>query len=286
MSATHCTFRTALLVILFICLSHAAATASSKIKRTDSTEQDSLSDQLRTIPVFGIYKDNYLITGTDFSGGKINKYNSDAKFQISLWHRLFNSFLPYNMHIFLTYSQKSFWDIYRNSAPFSDNNYNPTVGAGYSFIQNNKAIGMLLFQVEHESNGRDSTASRSWNRFTFTGIRHINKNLSLQAKVWIPFLIASENRDILSYNGIGHIAGTYRNNSDRIWCSLLVIKRGGWNFNANFQIEAAWKIFPRDNQYLFLQYYNGYGEGLLKYNEFRHFLRLGIVIKPRNLSIY
>lgn len=276
--------RSSLLTVLFLCLAITEIKADEEDKK--DPDLDSLAQTMRTIPAFGIYKDNYLISGTNFSGGKIDKNNSDIKFQVSLWHRLFNSISPLNIYMFITYSQKSFWDIYRRSAPFSDNNYNPGIGVGHNFIQNNKIVGLALFQVEHESNGRDSIASRSWNKFTLTGIRRINKNFSLQAKIWVPFLVAKENRNILNYNGIGHIATTYVSDNARLWCSFLVTKRGGWNFNANFQIEAAWKLFPRDNQYLFLQFYNGYGESLLKYNEFKHSLRLGIVIKPRGLSIY
>ena len=50
--------------------------------------------------------------------------------------------------------------------------------------------------------------------------------------------------------------------------------------------ELNYKIFPRDNQYLFMQYYNGYGEGLLAYKEFHSQLRVGIVIKPTLFSEY
>ncbi len=36
----------------------------------------------------------------------------------------------------------------------------------------------------------------------------------------------------------------------------------------NTVIDLSYRIFKRDNQFLFLQYYNGYGEGLLEYNKF------------------
>ena len=46
------------------------------------------------------------------------------------------------------------------------------------------------------------------------------------------------------------------------------------------------RIFPNENQYFFIQYYNGYGEGLLDYNKFHSRLRVGFVIKPQNFSNY
>ena len=50
--------------------------------------------------------------------------------------------------------------------------------------------------------------------------------------------------------------------------------------------ELNYRVFKNENQYLFLQYYNGYGEGLLDYNEHHSALRLGIVIKPKFFSEY
>ena len=93
-------------------------------------DKDSLYRAVESIPPFGIYKDNYIVTGTSFSGGRVTKDNSDAKFQISLRHRLIKSILPLHTYLFLTYTQKSFWEIYKDSKPFYENNYNPTLGFG------------------------------------------------------------------------------------------------------------------------------------------------------------
>ena len=85
-------------------------------------DKDSLYRAVESIPPFGIYKDNYIVTGTSFSGGRVTKDNSDAKYQISLPHRLIKSILPLHTYLFLTYTQKSFWEIYKDSKPFYENN--------------------------------------------------------------------------------------------------------------------------------------------------------------------
>jgi phospholipase A1 len=41
-----------------------------------------------------------------------------------------------------------------------------------------------------------------------------------------------------------------------------------------------------ENQYLFLQYSNGYGETLLDYSRHRSLLRFGFVIKPQGFSMF
>ncbi|MGL4493969.1 MAG: phospholipase A, partial [Tannerellaceae bacterium] len=40
------------------------------------------------------------------------------------------------------------------------------------------------------------------------------------------------------------------------------------------------------NQYLYLQYYNGYGEYLLDYNKYQSMLRIGLIIRQQFFSIY
>ena len=51
-------------------------------------------------------------------------------------------------------------------------------------------------------------------------------------------------------------------------------------------MDAAFRLSKISNQYIYLQYYNGYGEGLLAYNQFHNYLRIGFVIKPRHVSIF
>ena len=65
---------------------------------------------------------------------------------------------------------------------------------------------------------------------------------------------------------------------------VTVVKRKGWNLNANVIVDLSYRIFKRDNQYLFLQFYNGYGEGLLEYNKFHSQIRVGLLIKPKLFS--
>lgn len=149
-----------------------------------AADSDSVRREIDREPPFGIYKDNYFVTGSSFSHGGPNKYNSDAKFQISLRYRLIQGVLPYNTYLFLTYTQKSFWEIYRKSKPFSDNNYNPTLGLGNLLRKNGKAVGLVMLQYEHESNGRDSIWSRSWNRISLLGQIFFSRNWSMEVKLW------------------------------------------------------------------------------------------------------
>lgn len=279
-----------LFFILFVVGVHLTGSTQEHRKESEvvyeQQSEDSLMQALGNIPAFTIYKDNYLITGTSFKGGKVNKYNSDVKFQISLRHRLYRKLLPYQIYIYLTYSQKSFWNIYQKSAPFADNNYNPSIGFGRNFIRNRRIEGIGFVQFEHESNGRDSIQSRSWNRLSFTGIYIPDRNFTFQAKAWIAMMVAKQNKHLTRYAGIGHLAGTYTNDEGRLCCSAVMTKRGGWNWNANWSLSVAYRLFKADNQYLYLQFYNGYGESMIEYNQFHRYVRIGFVIKPNSVSIF
>ncbi|MDE6438861.1 MAG: phospholipase A, partial [Muribaculaceae bacterium] len=74
---------------------------------------------------------------------------------------------------------------------------------------------------------------------------------------------------------------------NRKWSSsVTLVKRSGWNLNYNIQCDVAYRFSTKSNQYLYAQYYCGYGEGLLAYKEHHSQLRIGIVIKPTLFSEY
>lgn len=244
---------------------------------------DSVRREFDRGPYFGLYKDNYFIFGPPV-GRKPTNENTNIKFQISISQKLTKSTLPWNTYLYLFYTQKVFWNVLEESLPMTDLNFNPGIGLAKPLFVKNRFIGKLIFQIEHESNGRDSIESRSWNRITFGANILIDANLSVHGKVWIPIIDGENNKDILDYCGIYQVGTSYQSN--RFGASVVLVKRRGWNLNYNTIVELSYKLANNQNQYLFLQYYNGYGEGLLDYNKFHSQLRVGIVIKPRLFSDY
>ena len=262
-------------------------TAQAQIVTVDNVtiNTDSVRKAFDSGPYFGLYKDNYFIFGPAI-GQKITKSNTNAKFQVSISQKLTKSTLPWNTYLYLFYTQKVFWNVLEESLPMTDLNFNPGIGLCKPLFVKNRYIGKLTFQLEHESNGRDSIQSRSWNRITFGANIIIDANFSVHGKVWIPIVDGENNRDILDYCGIYQVGTSYISPNQRWNASVVLVKRRGWKLNYNTIFELAWKLSNSQNQYLFLQYYNGYGEGLLDYNKFHSQLRVGIVIKPRLFSDY
>ena len=246
-------------------------------------DADSIRRDFDRRPYFGLYKDNYFTVGTTM-GGKPTKENSDVKFQVSISQKLTRSVLPFNSYLFLMYSQKVMWNVFQNSMPMHDLNFNPGIGLSKLLIVKGRLIGKMTLLLEHESNGRDSIASRSWNKISLGGGIYLDPNVMVHAKYWIPIVDGENNRDILKYSGIFQ-AGIQATTTNQRWVfSATLIKRKGWNLNYNTILELGYRPFKRDNQYIFVQYYNGYGECLLDYNRYHSRLRVGLLIKPSFFS--
>lgn len=259
--------RFTLIMTLFLVGFRTGANAQIVSIGDDSINTDSVRRAFDDGPYFGLYKDNYFIVGVPV-GEKITRQNSNIKFQISIAQRLTRSSLPFGTYLYLFYSQKCFWNIFEDSMPMTDLNFNPGIGLTKPLFVKGRFVGKVSLIAEHESNGRDGAASRSWNRISLAGSIMIDPHILVHSKVWLPIIDGSENKDILNYCGIYQIGTSVTSTNGRMGLAVNLVKRKGWKLNYNTTVEFNYRIFPRDNQYLFVQYYNGYGEGLLAYKEF------------------
>ncbi len=268
-------------VILSLCCGNASAQLLLPKGEVENT--DSIKKEMNIGPYFGLYKDNYFAVGTD-PFHKPTPVNSGVKFQISIKQRLTNATLPWQTYLYLFFTEKIFWDVFQNSMPMSDQNFNPGIGWSKPFFIKDRYCGNLTLILEHESNGRDSIQSRSWNKVSLAGNAYITDQLSVHAKYWIPIIDSGNNRDILKYCGIFQW-GFQVNTTNRRWTlDATFVKRRGWNMNWNTNIRLGFRIIKNTNQYIYLDYYNGYGEGLLTYKEFHNRLRIGLLIRPQFFS--
>jgi phospholipase A1 len=247
--------------------------------------KDSIQNLIDNAPSFTIYQDNYFITGIPLEG-PINSNTSDVKFQISFKQRITKATLPFNTQLFLTYTQKSFWNIYEESSPFSETNYNPAFGISKIFVGKNKLLKMAAIAYEHESNGKDSIYSRSWNRISFHYIQDLSKTTSIKLKAWIPFQYEKDNPDLIKYVGYCEVNLSQKAYNGRLIFDLT--SRKGASSDGRFSItsQVSYQIGKKDNQYITLQYYNGYAESLIDYTQKTNMLRIGIVIKPFKSVFY
>ena len=240
---------------------------------------DSIVRDFDSRPFFGLYKDNYFVLGTALNE-KPTQYNSDVKFQISFRQRLTKAVLPWHSYLFLFYTQKAMWNIFEESLPFRDLNFNPGIGISKLIISKDRLMGKATILFEHESNGRDGEASRSWNKVSLCGSLFVLRDLMVHGKIWIPIIDGKQNKDILSYSGIFQVGAQYISPNKRWVVDATFVKRKGWNFNFNTTINVGFRLSRTANQFLMLHFYDGYGENLLDYNKYHCRIRLGLLIRP------
>jgi outer membrane phospholipase A len=245
------------------------------------------------------YKDNYIISG--FSKA------TEVKFQFSLKFDLWPNRSRHS--VFFGYTQKSLWNLYDSSSPFVDSNYNPEFFYGY-FKRYGDVVwvpGQVTFfvesfraGVEHESNGRDGLDSRGWNRvygYVNTGAYFGSDYYATFAlKGWLPpFLVDTYNPDIVSYRGYGegtlvvgydpvapkwwgggHLGANYYHGASNNWSHQGI--------EAFFQWRPAYDDrvwFWRFTPFFYAQFFHGYAEYLLAYNQRDTAFRIGVSIEDR-----
>ncbi|MEW6469065.1 MAG: phospholipase A [Bacteroidota bacterium] len=238
--------------------------------------------------IFSLYKENYITSGTDLSSEAFKDYSSDVKFHISVKCRFHNDPIKiFNKasFIYLTYTQKSFWDIFRDSGPFKDNNYNP--GLCIRGNDSEKKFSWTWLGIEHESNGLDGPPSRSWNKmYSDVPLRIRRLNSFLFLKLWFPFGIGSSNNDMLDYIGFGELALKYPATSESNFHISIKGRKGLSGTKGNLIMDTMFKIRADKgwNVGLYFQWYIGYGENLLEYDQNTNRLRAGVIFTPNNFT--
>lgn len=247
--------------------------------------RDSINNLLKKAPQFTIFQDNYFITGSSLNE-PLNSNNSDAKFQISIKERITNATLPFNSFLYFTYTQKSFWDIYKNSSPFSEANYNPALGIGKFYLNKHRLLNLVGIGLEHESNGKDSIYSRSWNKVSFHYMIAFPASITLSMTTWIPFAYKSDNPDLMKYMGYFEANFTKKSKNSRFVVEITAKKGATWDSKGSLQTQLYFRIGKKNNQYLSIQYFTGYAESLLHYDEKTNKIRFGIVFRPSNFFLH
>jgi phospholipase A1/A2 len=233
---------------------------------------------------FALHRDNYFLLGSGGATHPLEEEGSlEAKFQVSARFRLKRDIFP-GATLYLGYTQKSFWDIGKESSPFRESNYNPELYLDLGERSWPRPDWQLHIQVgfEHESNGRNGSDSRSWNRFflepRLTQHREVAGNdleLALRWRVWPLVETSLENRDIKRYYGWGEL-GTeveYRN------VVLAVCGRGGTRLDRGNLLVDVGYLVPKWDVHLLVQGFTGYGESLIDYDQRASTIRLGVLIR-------
>lgn len=246
--------------------------------------REQVNDTISQMPSFSIYKDNYFISGVPVNTG-ISEETADAKYQISFKQLLTRNTLPLRSYLFITYTQKSFWNLYEFSSPFADINFTPAIVLGKPVFDNNdKLLGMAFLKAEHESNGRDSIYSRSWNKIALSFHAAINEKMTLSIEGWYPFRYKKDNPDLLEYVGPGEINLSYDIRPRELTLDVMLRKGLNWEWKGAVRTRLMYSPFEMRSHYFMLEWYHGHAESLIDYSQFRSMIRFGFVFKSNDLN--
>ncbi|MDP9155071.1 MAG: phospholipase A [Pseudomonadota bacterium] len=214
-----------------------------------------------------------------------------AKFQFSFKYRLMlpddprsRSFLD---NLYLAYTQTLIWDLSAESAPFRDTSYQPQL---FYYLQDTGWKSSLWSRmgvtagIGHESNGKSGADSRAINiafvRPTWD-FGDVNSNhLTISPKVYY-YITKSGNEDIQDYRGYVDLLVKY--GSPESWQLAATLRKGTkakyGSVDAQFTYPLAKLINSAWGGYLWVGYFNGYGEDILDYNQRQHWIaRIGYSI--------
>ena len=213
--------------------------------------------------------------------------NTEFVFQLSIKYIVAEGIAGEHSNLAVAYTGKSFWQAYNTdiSALFRETNHEPEIFL--SFNPNFSWSDHMTIGFNHQSNGQIGNLSRSWNRIIFSTAK-VWPNRLLNVRAWyrlpeekkkIPGAIGKDgegddNPDIQKYMGYGDIFYLRKFGEHSLGITARNNLRKDKNLGA---IELDW-TFPLPGKMKgFIQYFNGYGESLIDYNQYQE--RIGVGIK-------
>lgn len=207
----------------------------------------------------------------------------ESQFQISLKVPLAIGLFGDRLDLYGAYTNRSFWQVFNedNSRPFRETNHEPEAWAQF---RNDWSIGGFTNSVNtvglvHQSNGRGGVLSRSWNRVYANFIFERNHwVIGIKPWVWLKNdRKDSDNRDITDFLGHGELRLAYGKNGHVFSLMTRNHLESGFDRGA---LELGWSFPIFDYPYLkgYVQYFNGYGESLIDYNNRVNRIGIGISV--------
>jgi len=267
------------------------STATAQEDVTDAVEErlDQIINPTKSTWLITPYRPSYIMPVTYFENPNEKPFTEDGsdveldkvelKFQFSLMLHLAEDLPVVNGDLFFGYTQVSFWQAYNQDASefFRDTNYEPEAFILYDL--DGEVAGLnahaIRFGLVHQSNGRGlDTLTRSWNRL-YTEVVLGRGGFSLALKPWLRLGDSEENPDIDKYLGYGEVRASYKQEAHTFSSLFRNNLRRESNRGA---VEISW-TFPLTGRIKgFAQYFYGYGENLLDYDELNQRIGLGVTL--------
>ncbi|MDO8925509.1 MAG: phospholipase A [Sideroxyarcus sp.] len=206
----------------------------------------------------------------------------EMKFQISVKGHMMGED---RTTLWFGYTQLSFWQFYdwEHSQPFRENNFEPELILSHRPQDWSPAPGwataFINTGIVHHSNGQVLPRSRGWNRiYMQAGLERDfgdERKLAMLPRLWKRLDgggTDDDNPDIEHYLGHGDLELRYQHNGKAVLTALLRIR----SVQLDLALSSKLLTSMLHSTNLHLQYFNGYGESLIDYNQRHHTLGIGI----------
>jgi outer membrane phospholipase A len=232
-----------------------------------------------------VYEPMYFLLGVDPG-------LDQSKFQFSFKYRLFNpkgylaEIAPWVTGFHLGYTQRSIWDLKGDSKPFDDTSYMPEAFYLLPKLELNLArISAFGIQggFQHESNGLAGVDSRSTNYLYIKPIMGVHLAGPYYMKIAPKIYTYVENEDqnngdLADYRGYFDLEAGIMNPEGLFLNSHLWWARKGPSVQLDLTYPMLRLLGKSLNFYLQAQYFSGYAETLIRYDERSDAFRLGFAI--------
>jgi phospholipase A1 len=201
----------------------------------------------------------------------------EIKFQLSLELPVWESILEQDLDLYFAYTQLSFFQAYNQeySSPFRDTVYEPELGLNWrpDLTFRGWHLKSARLALNHQSNGRTEPLSRSWNRLIGQFEAEKGK-LGLGLRLWHRFQEDDEdddNPDITEFMGYGELFAGYDLGPHHFGMML----RNPLDQGA---VQLGWSRLLNERVRFYVQYFNGYGESLIDYDQQVNRLGMGFLL--------
>ncbi len=257
------------------------------LDKTDTQTQSTIKQYVESLYNIKAYGANYFLpmsarvdnkdyakTGAGTSAHTPLKV--ETEFQVSIKYDMFANMLGFNEIYTVAYTQLAFWQLYAESAYFRETNYNPEVFVTFPIptIEGSDFFKAFRVGFAHQSNGRGGSEERSWNYFYATSYFQY-KYLFSELKLWSSWDSALQyNPDLLKYLGYGHIKFSLPYKKHLLGLKL----QAAFNGHDSLELNYTYPLLGRDDLFLYVKGFSGYGESLIDYNNKVQKIGIGISI--------
>ncbi|CAL95826.1 phospholipase A [Azoarcus olearius] len=262
-------------------LMDAAAASRSPVEVARSVPVDAAADVAAQAPgaepaqpaALGFHEPMYFVAG--------GRNPRSARYQLSFRYRIFDQqgvvaeALPVTRGLYFGFTQTSVWDLESDSKPFRDTSFRPSLFYQWKLLDPSDGASLTLAGgYEHESNGRSGLESRSIDTFFVRGDARYyfgdgQTYFAVAPKAW-HYIDKDDNPDITRYRGYAELGLRFGRDDGLLLAAQL---RRGTAGVGSTQLDLSYplrrSVFSGVGAFLHLQYFNGYGETLLDYNEAR-----------------